>query len=289
MQKKVKKWRIIDLIEWTTDYFKKNEILSPRLDAELLLGHVIEKSRLQLYLNFEKVVPKEQLAEYRELVKKRSQRVPVNYLINNKEFRSLDFYVDENVLIPRPETEVLVETILEDKTEDRKFLDIGTGSGAIAISVAKERPNWEIFATDISTEVIQIAKRNAQNHDLEERISFLQGNLFEPIDSNMHFDWIVSNPPYIKSDELAKLMPEVRDYEPKIALDGGKDGLKLIRTIIEEAPLFLAKGGRIAIEIGFEQGDAVKNIIQENPAYTECDIIKDYSGKERVVIAYHKN
>lgn len=280
-----KQWRVIDVIEWTTEYFKKHGISSPRLDAELLLGYVMNKERLQLYLDFEEVVPKEHLAKYRELVKKRSQRVPVSYLINRKEFLSLDFYVDENVLIPRPETEVLVETILQDKSDSRRLVDVGTGSGAIAISIAKTRTNWEIFAVDVSPEVIEIAMQNAQKHGVEENITFLQGNLFEPIDSSLSFDWIVSNPPYIASDKFDDLMPEIREYEPRIALDGGEDGLDLIRSLIEGAPSFLVPEGKIAIEIGFDQGNAVRSLIESNPAYTECNIIQDYSGNERVVVA----
>lgn len=286
MQTKTKQWRVIDLIEWTTEYFKKQGISSPRLDAELLLGFVRKKERLQLYLDFEKIVPKKQLAQYRELVKKRSQRIPVSYLTNNKEFQSLSFYVDENVLIPRPETEVLVETVLKDKSKNRKLLDIGTGCGAIAVSIAKERPEWEIFATDLLPEVTEVAKRNARKHDLEEKISFLQGDLFEPIDFNMRFDWIVSNPPYIASDKFDDLMPEVRDHEPRIALDGGEDGLDFIRRLIDEAPSFLASEGKIVIEIGFDQGSAVKKLVENNSAYTECDIIQDYSDNDRVVIAH---
>jgi len=285
MQNK-KQWRVIDLIELTAEYFKKHDILSPRLDAELLLGHVMKRNRLQLYLDFEEIVPEEQLTRYRELVRMRSQRVPVSYLINNKEFRSLDFYVDENVLIPRPETEVLVETVLKDKSKNCRFLEIGTGSGTIAISIAKERSGWEIFATDLLPEVIEVAKHNAQKHGVEKQISFLQGDLFEPIDPSMRFDWIVSNPPYIASDEFDNLMPEVRDHEPRIALDGGKDGLNLIRSLIDKAPNFLVSAGRIAIEIGFNQGDAVKTLVNNNPAYAECEIIQDYSGNDRVIVAF---
>lgn len=284
MQKK-KQWHVIDLIKWTTGYFKKHGIVSPRLDAELLLGYVIKKERLQLYLNFESIVPKEQLSQYRELVKRRSQHVPVSYLINSKEFRSLDFYVDENVLIPRPETEVLVETVLKDQSEKRRLLDMGTGSGAIAISVAKEKSDWGIFATDLLPEVIEVAVRNARKHDLEKRISFLQGDLFEPLDSDMRFDWIVSNPPYIASNEFDDLMPEVRDHEPRIALDGGEDGLEFISSLIDKAPDFLVPEGKIAIEIGYDQGSAVKALFENDPACMECEIIQDYSGNDRVVIA----
>jgi len=284
----------MELINWTADYFKKNGIESARLDAELLLGHILNKNRLQLYLDFEQVVAKEYLAQYRELIKKRVERVPVAYLTNHKEFMSLSFYVDESVLIPRPETEVLVETILKLSSDGCKALDLGTGSGAIVIALATQRAEWKFAATDISTEALVVAKKNAQQHEVAERITFLQGDLFEPLqmehfgedgDEFMKFDCIVSNPPYISSGEIPALMPEVRDYEPRIAIDGGSTGLDFIDRLVAEAPKFLTENGRLVFEFGYQQGDAVRNLIQSNPQYTDCSIIKDYAGIERVAVA----
>lgn len=281
----MKIWRVMELINWTADYFKKHGIDSARLDAELLLGHILNKSRLDLYMDFEQVVAKECLAQYRELIKKRVGRMPVAYLINNKEFMSLSFYVDESVLIPRPETEVLVESVLKLQSNGGKVLDLGTGSGAIVVTLAKQRTDWKFFATDISPEAIAVARENAQRHEVAERITFLQGDLFNPFDESMKFDCIVSNPPYIPSGEIPALMPEVRDYEPRIALDGGVTGLDFIERLVDEAPKFLTAEGQLVFEFGYNQGDSVRNLIQSNPQYTDNEIIKDYSGIERVAVA----
>ena len=188
----MKTWRVIDLIEWTTEYFERHEIPTPRLDAELLLGHLQQKSRLQLYLHFEMPVFQDALSKYRELIKKRVAYTPVSYLTNHKEFMSLDFYVDHRVLIPRPETEILVETLLQRQKEKCRCVDIGTGSGAIAISLAHDRPEWEIVATDVSAEALEVAQQNATIHTCADRLTFLHGALFEPLEelSDFDFDWI---------------------------------------------------------------------------------------------------
>ena len=252
----MKIWRVMDLIKWTTEYFQGHDIESARLDAELLLGHVLNKSRLQLYLDFEQVVDAEYLAQYRELIRKRVERVPVAYLINHKEFMSLNFYVDENVLIPRPETEVLVEAVLTHQSDGGEFttaspdslvvVDIGTGSGAIAVSLTTKRPEWNIIATDISPLSLQIAQQNAQKHAVAERIIFLHGDLFQPLQNNYRgqCDWIVSNPSYIASEDILTLAPEIK-HEPRIALDGGADGLVFIRRLIAEAPDWLSRLSKI--------------------------------------------
>lgn len=282
----MKIWRVMELINWTADYFKKNSIDSARLDTELLLGHILNKSRLQLYMDFEQVVSKEHLAQYRELIKKRIERVPVAYLTNHKEFMSLSFYVDESVLIPRPETEVLVENVLKLQSDDCNVLDLGTGSGAIVVTLATKRVDWKFIATDISTEAVVVAEKNAQRHRVSERITFLQGNLFEPLqDESMKFDCIVSNPPYIPSDEISTLMPEVRDYEPRIAIDSGTAGLDFIERLVAESPRFLKENGQLLFEFGYQQDEAVRDLIQSNPQYTDCNIIKDYAGIERVAVA----
>ena len=286
----MKIWRVMELINWTTDYLKKNGIESARLDAELLLGHILNKSRLELYMEFNRIVAKEYLAQYRELIKKRVEHIPVAYLTNNKEFMSLNFYVDESVLIPRPETEVLVETVLNLQFDDCTILDLGTGSGAIVVALATQRTDWKFVAADISPEAIVVAQKNAQKHDVEDQITFLQGDLFEPMQvegetESMKFDCIVSNPPYIPSGEIPALMPEVRDYELKIAIDGGKTGLDFIERMVAESPKFLKENGQFVFEFGYQQSDAVRNLIQSNPQYTDCEIIKDYADIERVAVA----
>ena len=283
----MKTWRVLDLIQWTTEYFKRCGIPGPRLDAELLLSHVLDTSRLQLYLRFEMPVYPEHLAAFRELIKKRVAHAPVSYLTNRKEFFSLDFYVDSRVLIPRPETEVLVENVLQTQEPQCQLIDIGTGSGAIAISLAVNRPEWEMTATDISADALEVAQKNAVAHKCADRLTFLQGNLFEPLEElpNPRFDWIVSNPPYVSTAEYPSLPPDVRDHEPETALLAGDDGLDIILGILEGAPQFLKPGGRVGLEIGHNHSQDVQHIVQSNSAYSECQVITDYSGVERVVIA----
>ena len=283
----MKTWRVIDLIQWTTEYFKRYDISTSRLDAELLLSHILETSRLQLYLRFEMPVLPEHLAAFRELIKKRAAHSPVSYLTSRKEFLSLDFYVDSRVLIPRPETEVLVENVLQAQEAPCQLIDIGTGSGAIAISLAVNRPEWEVLATDISVDALEVAQKNAVAHKCADRLTFLQGNLFEPLEGlpNPRFDWIVSNPPYVSTVEYSSLPPDVRDHEPKTALLAGTDGLDVTTALLEGAPQFLKPGGRVGLEIGHNHSQDVQDIVQSNSAYSGCQVIKDYSGVERVIIA----
>ena len=284
-------WRVVDLLDWTVGYFQQHSIPNPRLDAEVLLGHLLEKSRLQLYLDFEMPVFQEHLIPFRELIKKRIERTPVSYLTNRKEFMSLDFYVDERVLIPRPETEQLVETVLTTKTEAfQRLLELGTGSGVIATSLAVQQPEWEIVATDISEPALAVARQNAETHACAAQIKFLSGDLFEPIeamniDENTQFDWIVCNPPYIKKTERDTLSPDVRDYEPEIALFAGDDGLAVIRRLIVEAPKYLAPNGKLILEIGETQADNIRTLLDAESAYCTYELLKDYAEKERIVLA----
>ena len=283
----MKTWRVIDLIQWTTNYLKCHNIPSSRLDAELLLGYVLKKSRLQLYLNFDMPVFQETLLVFRELIKRRAGHTPLSYLTNQKEFMSLAFYVDSRVLIPRPETEILVETVLKQQSGKRRLIDIGTGSGSIAVSLATNLPDWEIVATDLTADVLEVARKNAVIHGCTERITFLQGNLFAPVKTleNRSFDWIASNPPYISSKDFPTLPTDIRDHEPKTALIAGCDGLNIIRQIITGAPQFLNPDGRLILEIGNNQSEQVQNLIQSNPAYNDCQVIVDYSGLERIIVA----
>ena len=283
----MKTWRVIDLIQWTTEYFERHNIPNPRLDVELLLGHVLQKSRLQIYLNFDMPVFQERLLVFRNLIKKRSAHTPVSYLTNHREFMSLDFYVDSRVLIPRPDTEILIETVLKQQEGPCRLIDIGTGSGAIAISLAVTLPDWEIVATDISAEALDVAQQNADKHNCANRIGFLQGDLFEAVKEleNTCFDWIVSNPPYVSIEDRSVLAPDVHNYEPEVALFAGGDGLNIIRRIIAEAPEFLNPKGKLVLEIGYNQRRAVQELIESSGMYSDCQFIKDYSGIERVVVA----
>ena len=284
-------WRVVDLLDWTSGYFEQHGISNPRLDAEVLLGHLLNKSRLQLYLHFEMPVFQKHLMPFRELIKKRIEHTPVSYLTNRKEFLSLDFYVDERVLIPRPETEQLVETVLATKTDTpQRLLELGTGSGVIATSLAVHQSEWDIVATDISEPALAVAEKNAETHACAAQITFMSGDLFEPIKridnpEQKQFDWIVCNPPYVKNVEQDSLSPDVRDYEPEIALFAGDDGLAVIRRLIAEAPQYLAPNGKLLFEIGDTQSDPVSALINAEPAYCACELLKDYAEKDRLVLA----
>lgn len=280
-------WTVKKLLLWTTGYFAQHGIPNPRLDAEVLLSHLLQKSRLQLYLDFDMPVFQEHLTPFRQLIRQRIARTPVSYLTNRKEFMSLDFYVDARVLIPRPETEHLVETVLNEEPVDapsKRALDLGTGSGVIAISLAVQRPGWDIVATDISEEALAVAQKNAETHHCTEQITLLHGALFEPVDAQ-RFDWIICNPPYIKSIERDRLSADVRDCEPAIALFAGDDGLAVISRLIAEAPDYLAPNGKLIFEIGDTQAEEVRALIEAQPAYRTYELLKDYAQKERIVRA----
>ena len=286
-----KLWRVVDLLDWTSGYFEQHGIRNPRLDAEVLLGHLLNKSRLQLYLHFEMPVFQEHLTPFRELIKKRIEHTPVSYITNQKEFLSLDFYVDERVLIPRPETEQLVETVLATNIDTpQRLLELGTGSGVIATSLAVHQSEWNIVATDISEPALAVAQQNAETHACTAQITFMSGDLFEPIKlievpEKRQFDWIVCNPPYIKNVERDSLSPDVRDHEPEIALFAGDDGLTVIRRLISEAPQYLAPNGKLLFEIGATQAESVCALIDAEPAYCRYEFFKDYAKKDRLVLA----
>ena len=283
-----KTWHVLELLEWTTDYFEKHDIPNPRLDAEVLLGHLLEKSRLQLYLHFDMPVYQDDLDVLREMIKRRIARTPISYLTNHKEFMSLNFYVDERVLIPRPETEFIVETILKTNSDtSQSILEIGTGSGIIATSLAVNKPEWDIIATDICKDALAVAEINRDTHDCNERITLLHGDLFDPIKQleSSRYNWVVSNPPYVMTNDLDSLSPDVCDYEPHIALFAGEDGLSIIRSLIAEAPNYLQPNGKLIFEIGHTQTEPVKALFNEQSAYKKYRFIKDYAGKDRVVLA----
>lgn len=284
-------WRVVELLDWTSGYFEQRSIPTPRLDAEVLLGHLLNKSRLQLYLDFDMPVFQEHLTPFREMIQKRIERTPVSYLTNQKEFLSLEFYVDERVLIPRPETEQLVETILATKTDTpQRVLELGTGSGVIATSLAVHQSEWDIVATDISEPALTVAQQNAETHACTAQITFMSGDLFDPIkmirnSEERQFDWIVCNPPYIKNVERESLSPDVLDYEPEIALFAGDDGLAMIRRLVAEAPAYLAPNGKLLFEIGDTQATSVCPLINAEPDYCTYEFLKDYAEKDRLVLA----
>ncbi|HKA32084.1 MAG TPA: peptide chain release factor N(5)-glutamine methyltransferase [Candidatus Binatia bacterium] len=260
-------------------------IESARLDAEILFAETVHIERSGLLLNRDLTFDEATLARFCALIARRASGEPVSYIIGRREFWSLDFIVTPAVLTPRPETELLVETALKllAAMASPRILDLGTGSGAIAVALAKEIPNAEIFATDISEEALEIARANAQRHGVEDGIRFVRGDLFAPL-AEVRFDAIVSNPPYIKSDDIAALPRDVRDFEPRIALDGGADGLDFYRRIAREAARHLTAGGFVAVEIGAGMGEEVAGLFAQ-AGLGDVRIENDLAGLQRVVSA----
>ncbi|TDX59155.1 peptide chain release factor N(5)-glutamine methyltransferase [Orenia marismortui] len=278
-----------EILDRTVKHFEKYNINSPRLDAEVLLSQILEMERIDLYVNFDRPLTKKEIDLYRDFVVSRSKGIPVAYILAKQEFMSLDFKVDKSTLIPRPETEHLVEALLdkiEDFTSDIvNIADIGTGTGAIIISIAKyAKKHINGIAIDISSGALKVAKENAMSHQVEGKIEFRLGNLLEPIDEEL--DIIVSNPPYIPTEEIEGLQDEVKN-EPLNALDGGEDGLAYYRQIIDQANNKLKAEGILAFEIGINQGDDVIEILNRFDFY-QIERIKDYAGIERVILAKKK-
>ena len=271
----------------STQFLRDAGIESARLDAEVLLGHALDKEKADIYLGMESTLNDSDEKIFRESLTRRAKGEPLAYITGHKEFWSLDFVVTPDVLIPRPETELVVELTLKEAITTKaalKILDIGTGSGVIAIALAKELPAAEIWAVDVSAAALNIAEVNARRHGVAERVKFLDGDLFDPITELGHrFDVIVSNPPYILSKEIANLGREVRDWEPKMALDGGPDGLDCYRHIIGGAHTYLAPAGRVLLEIGEDQGTAVAGLFVPAGRFGAATIFQDYAGKDRVI------
>jgi release factor glutamine methyltransferase len=264
---------------------EKQGIESPRLTIELLLAHVLQKKRLQLYLEFERELDAGILDALREMVKRRVAGEPLQYITGETEFCGLKVAVDRRVLIPRPETELLVE-IVAGRTPVT-VVDVGTGSGCIALALAKKLPAAQITAIDASAEALEVALTNAKRHDLEKNVRFVHGDLLSNLPDGFTCDAIVSNPPYIASGELAKLPKEVKDFEPVAALIAGDDGLEVIRRLVMTAKRFLSPNGFIALEMGAGQRAAVEALFV-SADFTVAQVEKDLQGHERVIVAVPK-
>ena len=279
-------WTIKKILDWTTEHFKKHRIEDPHLEAEILLAHALKSERIKLYIDFEKEPDKMGLEVFKGYIARRIKREPTAYITGHKYFMSLDLKVTPDVLIPRPETELLIENAVElSRAFDQKIsaLDIGTGSGAIAVSLAKFIDNIEVYATDSSKKALDVALENAKKHKVEGKIKFFEADLF-PKDGQK-FDIIISNPPYIKTSDISGLQPEVKDFEPTTALDGGADGLEYYRRIIHAAGNYLKEGGFLLLEIGADQSIPVTGIINEKLRSKNVLMKKDIRGLDRVVIA----
>lgn len=278
------------LIENSAKAFESRDLATPRLDAEVLLASYLRKDRTWLYTHPERDMNAAEVEGFSRWMARRLRGEPVAYIVGHKEFWSLDFAVDPRVLIPRPDTEVLVEEVLAVLDSDRvsrpEILDLGTGSGAIAVALAHERSDARITATDISREALAVALENAGRHGVASRITFLEGNLFEPVTGN--FDVIVSNPPYIDAGDYDRLSVEVRSFEPREALLAGEGGLDRYAAIVPQAAFRLKPGGWLLLEIGDGQKDELDRLLRKSGAYQSPAFRKDYAGRWRVVKAKRK-
>ncbi|OYD07996.1 peptide chain release factor N(5)-glutamine methyltransferase [Paludifilum halophilum] len=272
---------------WASSFLDKNGVESSLFEAELLLRTALGWDRTRFFTEWDAPLNRETFQRFREWVERRKQGVPLQYLTGEQEFYGRTFRVNPSVLIPRPDTEVLVEAAL--KTMDQKgptgrAVDIGTGSGALAVTLAAEKPDWEWWALDRSSEALALARANAEFHGMEEKIRWLQGDWLTPLmEREMMVDVIVSNPPYIPSADIDGLERQVKDYEPRLALDGGEDGLDPYRRILEQVPDVLKCPGWIALEVGEGQGAAVARLLHRLPGEVQTSVIPDLAGRDRVV------
>jgi len=280
-------WTVSRVLDWTVKHLKQNGSPSPRLDAEVLLAHARGCPRIKLYTDFDQPMTDAQRAIMRDLVKRRAQSEPVAYLIGEREFYSLTFQLTRDVLIPRPDTEVLVMELIERARNlpSPKILDLGTGSGCIAVTAAVNLPQAAVTVVDVSPAALEVARSNAMRHKVDSRMEFFEGDLFGPVSDGSRFDFIVSNPPYIPSGELAELQVDVRKHEPQLALDGGPDGLDIIRRIVADLPRFLTESGTFLVEIDPPQSAAVQTMLSETGHFEKISAVKDLAGEQRVVIA----
>lgn len=293
-------WSVERLLAWTEDYFRRLGLDSPRLDAELLLAEALGCTRVKLYTSYQMVVEPTERGVFKVLIERRSRREPVAYILGRREFHSLSFAVGPGVLVPRPETEHLVDASLaylrkwraQRPDEPLQILDLGTGSGNIAVTLAAEEPSARVDAVDISAEALALAARNAAAHQVQERVRFLQGDLFTPIAAGSRYALLVSNPPYISRGDVAGLMPEVRLHEPRVALldtkSPGGDGLGFYRTIAGESHRFAGEGAGLVLEVGAGQAQAVGRILEE-ARWVVSETIRDLGGIPRVLVAHQRS
>lgn len=285
---------IRNTLRWAVDILKNSNIESPNVNAEVLLAHVLSCDRIELHTNQDKIIDDGDIGKYKKLINKRADRVPLQYITGHVEFMSLDFVVDKHTLIPRQETEILVETVLNkikskapsDKTIT--IVDIGTGCGNIAISLAANLQNAQVYASDISRETLAVAGTNVRRHRVTDRVHLLHGNLFEPFDGHLNkgnVDFIVSNPPYVSEADLNKLEPEIRDHEPLKALVGGKDGLCFYKRIIGEAHEWLKPEGFLTLEVGETQAGTITKLIETEGHFENIEITKDLQKINRIISA----
>jgi release factor glutamine methyltransferase len=279
---------VLEAIQKSADFLAKKGVESPRLQVELILAHLMKMPRMKLYLNFERALTPAETDALRELVKRRGQREPLQHITGSTSFCGYEIAVNKNALVPRPETELLAELgwqfLVTRHPSLVTALDFGTGTGCIAIALAAKSPNAKITALDVSPEALALARENAARNNATERIELLQGDGFAALPAGAQFDLIISNPPYIPSAEIETLQPEVRDFDPRAALDGGADGLDFYRRISAEAKPFLKPDGKIMLEFGDGQAEAIRKIFETEKWIVEA-VKEDYSQRARIIIA----
>ena len=284
-------WTIKKLLEWISEYFESSGVDSPRLSAELLLCHVLKLERIQLYTLYDRVVQAEQLTALRALVKRGAEQEPVAYLVGRCEFYSMPLKITPDCLIPRPETEHLVERavdFLRGRPSPQYVLDLCTGSGCIAAAIAKNVKDVQVVATDICDNALKVAAENIRRHKLDNKVKLLCGDLFDAIIEGLdetRFDLIVTNPPYVSDLEYEKLDKNVKEYEPKLALYAGLEGLDTYERILEKVDNFLKPDGALMMEIGYAQGPAIQRMLDEAGIFKEIRIEKDFANNDRIAIA----
>jgi release factor glutamine methyltransferase len=284
-----KRWTVMEMVGWTANYLGDKGFHNPRLNAELLLAGTLGIKRLDLYLQYDRPLKAEELAAFKERLRRRAKREPLQYIDGKAAFRDLWLAVDPRVLIPRPETEVLVQAVLDwaEGRDGLSALDVGTGSGAIALALATEGPFARVVATDLSAGALEVARANREAAAPDAPVEFREGSLFAPV-AGERFDVVVSNPPYVGAEERDALDAEVRDWEPAGALFAGAGGLDILRPLVAGAPAHLAPGGLLAMEMGAAQADAVCALVRETGAFTDPRVIRDLAGRDRIVLAEKK-
>jgi len=282
---------VLEAIQRSAEFLTRKGVESPRLQTELLLAHLLRLPRMQLYLNFERPLTTAEQDRLREMIKRRGQREPLQHIVGSTSFCGLEIAVSRVALIPRPETELLAErawTFLNQRSADGEqtptALDFGTGTGCLAIAVAAKCAASTVYAIDLSPDALGLARQNAARHGVGERVHFFQGDGYAPLPPRASFDLIVSNPPYIPTAEIATLQPEVREYDPASALDGGPQGLDYYRRLAAESAPFLKPGGRLMVEFGDGQADALREIFKAHNWVVEA-VAEDYNHRQRILIA----
>ena len=282
-------WTIQRLLAWTTQYFQNHEIESPRLDAELLLAKVLHKQRIFLYTDFEEIVNPEELALFKSFIQKRVKGISTAAIIGEKEFMGLTFHVNEDVLIPRPDTETWLEKVIQYHRNDGaiEVADLGTGSGAILLSFLYYCKEAKGIGIDISEKALAVAKENGKELAMEERAAWILGDYIDALPEGVLYDGILSNPPYIPRDDIAHLQEEVK-HEPMLALDRGADGLVFYRRLAEKAAAHLKEGGFLAVEFGIHQWEEILSLLKETGEFEDFEVIKDYGDIERAIYCRKK-